>query len=798
MQRWLEVSRLFHQAADLAPNQRRVFLDAECHEDAALRSEVESLLANDASADAFLRDSPIADALGCYRVERRLGRGGMGAVFLAYDTRLLRRVAIKVIDRFANAETTHRRLLHEARAAAALNHPNICTIHDVDRIGGTSFIVMEYVEGQSLRERIDAGTVPLADVVCYGIQAADALAFAHEHGVVHRDFKAANALTTDKRLKIVDFGLAERRDDGTTHVAVDTGAATSRRAGTPYAMAPEQIRGDLVDARTDIWALGVFLYELVSGLKPFQAPTIPDLFALILGAPPAPLPETVPAAITQIIQRCLEKDPERRYERAPEVSEQLYAAHAALEGGQHRLRRRIAVMPFRNVSGDREQDYFSDGVHDGLITDFAQVSALHVIARPSVLRYARADTAPREIGRELNVDVLLTGSVTRVGDRVRVNAQLVDAATEEHLWAARFERPLHEVLALQGDIVIAVASALQLELAPLERARLGRRRTVDPAAHDAYLRAKFQLTLFTPSGFATGMALLHDAIAIDAAEPLAYAGLAHGFTLQELFRPTSPHDLERAKTAALKAVELDDTLAEAHAAVSFFKGCKEWDYPGALRSIRRALELNPGLAEAHISYAQYLSIFGSEDEATAEWKRGTDLDPLSALYRAWFGGACWEFGRFDDAIIHARKALALQADFPVALAVLGYGLLDTGRVNEAIAAHEKAVSTHPNQGFSWILARTYALGGRIAEAGTILARLEDGTSDDLPHPWFIAAAYVAVGDHEKAIWWLEKAYDARNLFLANLRRERAAGATFAALHGDPRFQRLLGRLNLAP
>jgi TolB-like protein/Tfp pilus assembly protein PilF/predicted Ser/Thr protein kinase len=860
-QRWHEISRLFHEALDIAAGERAIFLEKACRGDHALRVEVESLLADEASAEAFLRSRPEASvereayatgskpgalpapggALGSYRIERQLGRGGMGAVFLAYDTKLHRRIALKVLEGVATVDAAGRRLLHEARNAAALNHPNICTIHEVGGADGTTFIAMEYVEGRSLRERLDEGALPPSDVLSFGIQAADALGYAHDHDVVHRDFKAANAIVTDAgRLKIVDFGLAKRGDvmiaDATSMTAVPTGAA----AGTPATMAPEQVRGDATDARTDLWALGVLLYQMVSGTNPFRAPTIPELFSAILRDAPAPVPDTVPAELKGIIERCLEKDPARRFQRAAEVRAALeaiqpftvapppkmrhgrtrrgLAATAALAGlGMLAVAMNIgglrthltggtprsafdslAVLPLESLSASGEQDYFAAGMHEALILGLGKLRGLQrVSARPSVLRYRTADKPLRQIADELGVGALITGTVLHSGSKVRITAHLIDPVTERQLWAESYEREVRDVLALQNEVVAAIARQVQLQLSPDERNALAHARQVNPEAYQAYLKGKFQLNKLTPEGFEKGMALLREAVALDPAEPLAYAGLARGYSLMEVFSPaSSPEDASRAKAAAFKAIELDDMLAEAHAALATVKFAKEWDYAGAEEGFRRALQINQNLAEVHITFAQYLSIFGSEAEAIAEWKRGIQLDPLSPLYAAWFGGAYWEFGRFDEAITEAHKALELQPDFPVALVVLGLAHLDKGQREEAIAAHEKLLEKYPHQGNSWILARTYALAGRSAEARRMLTGVQAKPPSDLVHPWFVAAAYSALGEHEEAMNWLEKAYDLRIGFLTNLARERAACFDLRPLRTNARFQTLLKKMNL--
>jgi tetratricopeptide (TPR) repeat protein len=392
---------------------------------------------------------------------------------------------------------------------------------------------------------------------------------------------------------------------------------------------------------------------------------------------------------------------------------------------------------------------------------------------------------------------LITGTVFHSGERVRITAHLIDPIADRRLWSESYEREVRDVLALQNEVVAAIAREVQLQLSPDERSALARTRQVDPEAYRAYLRGEFHVNTLTPEGFQKGMALLREAAKLDPVEPLAYAGLARGYSLMEVFSPLSAQDdAARATAAAMKAIELDDTLAQAHAALATVKFSKQWDYAGAGRDFRRALQLNPSLADTHIAYAQYLSIFGSQAEALAEWKRGVELDPLSPLYAAWYAGAFWEFNQPDRAIEEAHQALTLQPDFPVALVVLGLAHLDKGRHAEAIAHHEKLLQKYPRQGNTGILARTYALSGRSAEARAMLAGLQATDAPDLAHPWFVASAYAALGEHEQALDWLERARDLRMGFLTNLGRERAAGFDLRPLRGHPRFHTLLRQMNL--
>jgi eukaryotic-like serine/threonine-protein kinase len=456
------------------------------------------------------------DRVGPYEIVALLGRGGMGSVFLALDTTLHRRVALKVLTRPSDDDASRAQLLREARNAAALNHPNICVVHEVNTAGPAAFIAMEYVEGRSLRDRLDEGALPLDEAIRYAAQAADALSYAHDHGVVHRDFKAANAIVTaDGRLKIVDFGLARRRDvmtSGATTVA--SIAPASVVAGTPYAMAPEQIRGEPADARTDVWALGVLLYEMASGAKPFSASTTPELFSSILRDGAAPLSDRLPVALTAIIDRCLERDRDRRWQRAGDVSAALGALDAATESRRHvwlprvaRHRRalaavallgvalvafqfdvlgvrtriggrtaaapiRLAVLPFQNLTGDPGQEYFSDGLTEEMISQLGRLQPQHlsVIARTSSMRYKRSAPPIDQIGRELGVDYVLEGSMRREGARVRISSTLVRVRDQTQQWSDSFEREVASILSLENDVARGVAGSLALTLLPGEQA----------------------------------------------------------------------------------------------------------------------------------------------------------------------------------------------------------------------------------------------------------------------------------------------------------------------------------------
>jgi TolB-like protein/tetratricopeptide (TPR) repeat protein/tRNA A-37 threonylcarbamoyl transferase component Bud32 len=775
-----------------------------------------------------------------YRVGDEIGRGGMATVYRAHDLKHDRAVALKVLEPELAAALGTERFLREITLTARLDHPHILPLLDSGDAGGLLYYVMPFVDGEALRARLDREKqLPLEDALRIARQVADALSHAHRQGVVHRDIKPENILLAGGHARVADFGIARAVTAAGGASLTETGLAI----GTPTYMSPEQGSGEEVDARTDVYSLGCVVYEMLAGEPPYTGATAGAILARKAMAPVPSLRvvrDTVPVSVEQALTRALARLPADRFGSAVQFAQALEgsiatplpvpdtsrasrgwrvgalaAAAVALAlfladtgGMRSRLSgaaavpkiESLAVLPLENHSGDPQQDYLAAGMHEALILELGKLSGLaRVSARGSVLRYQRTDKSARQIGAELGVDAVVTGTVLRSGDRVRITAHLTRAADDEPLWSDGYERELRDVLALQHDVVTAIAREVQLQLSPRERAGLSRIRRVNPEAYEAYLKGKFQFNKFTPEAFQKGLALLQLATAIDSTEPLAWAGLSQVYGLMEIFSPVPrPDAIPRAKAAALRALELDETLAEAHVALADVRD-NEWDYARADQSYRRALELNPNLPDAHIHYGWHLAIFGTEEAAIAAMKRGIELDPLSPLHTSWLAGMYWEFGRFDEAIAEARKAMELQADFPVALFVLGLAHLDKGEHAKAIEFHERAVAKYPNQSLTWTLARTYAMTGRTADARRIMRRLESGgPPGDALHPWFIATAYVALGDHEKAMDWLEKAYDARILFLPNLRRERTAGGTFQPLRTNPRFQALLRKLNLAP
>ncbi len=784
--------------------------------------------------------SLIGRTLSHYQILGKLGEGGMGEVWKARDTQLDRPVALKILRAGSPLDSTAReRLLREARTASKLNHPHVCTIYEVGESDGQAYIAMELVEGQTLSARLAAGTLPIGQILGFGTQLADALDHAHVRGVIHRDFKSANIIITpEERVKVLDFGLAKRFSPmtGEENITLTQETLTSPGTvvGTLAYMAPEQLRGERAGARSDIWSLGVVLYEMASGVRPFQGKTTYELTSSILHESPPPLPERragkMLTALRAVVDKCLEKDPVRRYQTSGEVREALEAVEkgsasravlvlkrvwsrrrwpvaattlftvlaliAALDVGRVRSRlagkmggpkyRSLAVLPLANLTGDPEQQYFVDGLTDTLINGVSQIGALKVISRTSVMGYRETKKPLREIASELNVDAILEGSTQRAGDNLRVTLQLVDASTDQNIWADNYDYGIADVLRVQSEVIQSVARQINAVLTPEQQIRLSSPRKVNPAVYEAYLRGMYYLTQYAPD-VEKGLKILHEAVELDPAEPLAYAGLAEGYVTIGHSPSPSPETFPRAKAAAEKALSLDPTMAEAVGALADVALYHDWDWAKAEQYFQRAFKLNPNLAMTHYHNAWRLALFNRMDEAIAEHKRARDLDPLRPVHTAWLGGLYYYEGRYDEAIAEALKALELQPGYGPSYYVMVQAYSAKGMHDEAIATAQQGLPSNSKYAGPALLGIAYAHAGQRKEALEIAERIDPSRG------LFAAQIYAALGEKNKALDILEANYRDHISILPWI---RVHGGEYEALRDEPRFRELLKLMNL--
>ncbi|MBI4475003.1 MAG: protein kinase [Acidobacteria bacterium] len=825
--RWEKIEEVFQSARELAGEARVRFIDDACGSDIAMRREVERLLNQDENAQSFL-DKTEAPAfglepgtkLGGYEIRGPIGAGGMGEVYSAHDERLDRDVAIKVLPARTFSDPGARaRLLREARAAAALNHPNVCTIHEVGEADGHVYIAMELVTGQPLDQLIPAGGMPADEVLRYGLQIADAAAHAHEQGILHRDLKPANILLTRQgRVKVLDFGLAKRTR---RHDLASATTASQTEAGAligtlPY-MAPEQLRGEAADTRSDVWALGVTLYEMASGSPPFEGQTGFELSAAILNVPPPALAEKVPQELQAVISHCLEKDPERRYQRAGEVHAALEAilavasrkpafrlpwnrpsrlvlasviAVAAMGLGWWAIQTArvsvpriasIAVLPLENLSGDSEQEYFAAGMHEALITELSKISALTV---KSTLRYRAEGKSLPQIAGELDVDALVEGSVALEGDQVRISVRLLHVPTDRHLWADSYEREMRGVLALQKQVARAIAEQIQVTVTPQEAERLATARAVDPAAYDAWARGLAQYNRLTADSLRKCLEYAEAALAVDPNYAPAHALSAACYSGLPNISSFSPAEAAaKAKAAARRALDLDETLAEAHFALAWTLANYDWDWARAEREYRLGLELNPNSALGHSRFGWFLSWLGRDDEAVVEVTRGVQLNPVGLREIQNAAVVYYVVRQYDKAVAAAKKATDIEPSFAFGYQRLGMAYTEKGLYAEAIAALEMAAKLS-NTGLG-ALGRIYALAGRHDDARRILKELMNPL-----RPIQVAMVYTALEERDEALRWLEEAHRIRDANLVLLKVFPA----WDPLRNDPRFQDLLRRM----
>jgi serine/threonine-protein kinase len=848
-ERWDRVKEVFQAAADRDPSERASYLDSTCAGEPEIRREVESLLAHHDATGEFLTPPPPGAAapsseaepelspgtsLGPYAIVELLGAGGMGQVYRARDTRLGREVAIKVLPQgLQNDPDALARFTREMKALAALSHPSITAIYDVGEHEGIRFAVMELLEGETLRARLRRGTFPAVEAVSLSSAIAEGLAAAHGKGIVHRDLKPENVfLTSDGRVKILDFGLAGTAarnravsDESTEALLTVPGMIM----GTLGYMAPEQVRGEPTDARTDIFALGCLVYEALRGERPFARSTMAESLAAVLRDDPISVARGGLGSPTlqAVVARCLEKDPARRFQSAQEVAAALRAAAQAggsawthprpwvvatlglalaagtLFGLRQCSRRAkvaqgppvLAVLPLQNLSRDPNQEYFADGMTEALIADLAKIGGLRVISRTSVMRYKSTGKAVPEIARELKASAVLEGAVLLSGERVRVTAQLIDARTDEHLWAESYERGLGDVLDLQRDIAQEVARRIRVTITAQEGARLGARRAINPEAYRAYLEGRYQLAKRTPVEARKALASFQAAAGLDPGYALAYVGVADCYDLlgnRGWLRPDEA--FPRARAAALNALDLDATLGEAHNSLGQIL-MNSWEWQGAEREHRQAIELSPSYAEAHERLALLLAYLGRDAEAMAAVTRALELDPLSRQITANVGVLHYYGRRYDTAIEALERAVELEATNAAAHLGLAWVYATRGGHAKAIEAAESyRTLAGPVPDALSALGYAYAMAGKRSEAQREVAELTQRARTEYVAAYEVALVHVGLGEVEQALRWLETGFREHDPKLRRLKVD----PKFDPLHREPRFQELLRRIGLGP
>lgn len=741
-----------------------------------------------------------------YQLVEEIGEGGMGRVWRAVDTRLGREVAIKFLAESLEADPRWlARFMYEARTVAALDHPNIVTIHASEEVEGHRFLVMELVRGSTLDRVIPAGGLPLERFYALALSIIDAVGAAHERGVTHRDLKPANIVVdADGQPKVLDFGMARSSLPAAT-APVDSNAPTQpalvfgTAEGTLRYMAPEQLRGEAADLRSDIFSLGVVFYEMATGQLPFTGGTAPELIAAILRdepRPPSARRAESPPGLDRVLLRAIHKDRARRFASAADFRRALLNSKVeAGEPGGGPIRS-IAVLPLDDFSGDSAQAFFSDGMTDVLINNLARIRALKVISRTSVMQYRTMKQPLAATAAELGVDAVVEGSVVRSGARVRISARLIDAAHDRLLWADDYERDLGDVLSLQSEVARSIAASIALELTPHENAQIARAaRPVDPAVHEAYLMGRYFWYKRTSESVRHGLSCFEDALRLDPSYAPAHVGVADSYIVDGGRYLDVPPKLAyaRARSAAVEALRLDDDLAEAHTSLAAVLTDYEWDWVGADREYRRALELNPNYATAHSWYAEQLSRMGRHDEAVAAARTALELDPVSIFSSMLVAWILYFARRYDQAIEQANKTLQLDADYATALRILGWALEEEQRYGEAIAAHRRACALsgqRPN--FTAQLGRACAVAGQAPEARRILAALTATGQQSYVSAFDIALIHAALGERTTALDWLEHAYEERSDHLPYIR----VNPRLDPLRAEPRFVDLLRRMGL--